>query len=201
MVAQTEAPQSKEIIDRRLGKALSHPLRVRILSVANHRVVSPAEFAREFGEPLPSVSYHFKTLERLECIELVKTEPRRGAVEHFYRGTKRAFLSDAAWKQLPQPLQGGVTGAVLQTFVERAVDALEAGTFDARDDSHLSWTPVILDEEAWQGMASILERTLEQVLDLQAEAAGRLAESGEDGITAIVAVAGFESPAREPTRS
>ena len=197
----TKVPQRGEIIDQRLGKALAHPLRVRILSVVNHRVISPVEFARESGEPLTSASYHFKVLEKLDCIELAKTGQRRGAVEHFYRGTKRAFLRDADWQQLPQSLRGGVTGAVLQTFVERAVEAMDAGTFDAREDSHLSWTPVVLDEKAWRDMAAILEQTLEQILDLQAEAVGRLAESDEAGVNAIVAVAGFETPVQIPTES
>jgi hypothetical protein len=45
--------------------------------------------AAELDEPLPNLSYHVKTLERLGVIELTGTTSPRGAIEHFYRGRWR----------------------------------------------------------------------------------------------------------------
>lgn len=88
------ASQSKEAtIDRRLMKALGHPLRVRALEVLNERVASPSELARELGEPLGNVAYHVKILEENEAIELVRTAPVRGALEHFYRAKVRPWFN------------------------------------------------------------------------------------------------------------
>lgn len=67
-----------------LFSALGHPLRVRILSALHERMASPNEISKEFEEGLSQVSYHFKVLKDCKCIKMVKTEPRRGAVEHFY---------------------------------------------------------------------------------------------------------------------
>ena len=72
-----------------LMKALSHPLRRKILGRAS-QPFSPKQLARELGEPIGNVSYHVRILAEAGLIELVKTEPRRGAVEHFYRASRSA---------------------------------------------------------------------------------------------------------------
>jgi DNA-binding transcriptional ArsR family regulator len=96
------AQQSLDAIDPRLVRAVGHPLRARILAVLNQKVASPAQMTQEFDETLSRVSYHVNVLLKYKCIELVRTRPRRGAVEHFYRGTSRAYLNVPEWPQLPQ---------------------------------------------------------------------------------------------------
>ena len=75
------APKTIEgnLVDHRLIRALGHPIRVRALTILNERVASPNELARQLGAHLGSVSYHVRILLELGAIELVKTEPRRGA--------------------------------------------------------------------------------------------------------------------------
>ncbi len=107
-MAQTRT--SPEGITQQLAKALAHPLRVRILSSLHKGISSPNQLAQELGEPLGNVSYHVKTLLEYDCVELVKTEPRRGAVEHFYRATERAFFSDADWAKIPASARKGING-------------------------------------------------------------------------------------------
>jgi DNA-binding transcriptional ArsR family regulator len=194
-LAIKEQARAGEIVDQRLVKALAHPLRVQVLAILNERVASPNELSRQLGEGLSQVSYHVKVLRDYDCIELVRTVPRRGAVEHFYRGIRRAFLTNRDWTELPEGLKGGVSATVLETFMEKAVRALEAGTLDARDDSYLSWTPVVLDEEGWSEIAEIMEETLDRIFSAQAKSAARMVESKEEGFAATVAVASFESPA------
>ncbi len=48
-----------------------------------------------------------------------------------------------------------------------AAKSLDAGAFDARDDRHLSRTPLVLDSQAWGEMTSMLNETVERALDLQ----------------------------------
>src|SRR5690349_20329496 len=83
---------SKAPLQQRLMKALSHPLRVQVLDLLNSREWSPRELEAELGEGLSQVSYHVKVLKDFELIEMTRTEPRRGAVEHFYRAIERAFV-------------------------------------------------------------------------------------------------------------
>ena len=185
----------RELVDQQLVKALAHPLRAQILAILNERVASPNELSQELGEGLSQVSYHVKVLRDYECIELVKTEPRRGAVEHYYRGMKRSFLNDVNWEGLSPSAKEGISVAGVRMIMSEAIGALGAGTFDARDDSHLSCTPVIVDEKGWGEVSSVLASALEQILEIQSKSAARLAKSKKDGIPATIAILGFEAPA------
>jgi DNA-binding transcriptional ArsR family regulator len=194
---QQTSPKPEEVVDQRLVKALAHPLRARILAILNERVASPKELARTLGEPLSNVSYHVKVLKEYGCAELVRKKPRRGAVEHWYRGTTRSFLSDINWSQLSPDVKTGISHAGIRLVVEHSVKALEAGTFDSRADRHLSFTPVTLDEEGWQALAALLSDTLDGVMEIQATSAGRLTKARESGSFGRVAILSFESPERE----
>ncbi len=100
--------QTVEVIDHRLAKALGHPLRCAILTVANSRTISPSQYSREFDAPLSNVSYHFRELVKLEYIELVEEVPVRGSWEHRYRGCRRGLVTDANWKLFGPSIQAGV---------------------------------------------------------------------------------------------
>lgn len=192
-MAQTRT--SPEGITQQLAKALAHPLRVRILTSLHKGISSPNQLAQELGEPLGNVSYHVKTLLEFDCVELVKTEPRRGAVEHFYRATERAFFSDSDWEKIPASARKGISGAVLEMIGQDSTEALVAGTIDARSDSHVSRTPLVLDEKGWADLNGLLGETLKQAVKIQEEAATRLADAKEDGIETKLALLHFESPA------
>ncbi len=197
MTPKTKTRESRGVVDQGIIKALTHPMRVDILDILNERVASPNELAKELSEGLSQVSYHVKVLKDYQCIELVRTEPRRGAVEHYYRAIKRPMLSDADWEQLPESVRSGLSATLLKRAVDDAWKAINAGTLDARDDRHMSWTPMIVDEQGWQDVATELEESLERIFDIQAESAGRLAEAGKEGVSVSVAMMGFETPAPE----
>lgn len=184
----------KAAIDERLVKSLTHALRVEILTILNERIASPNELAKELGEGLSQVSYHVKVLKDYKCIELVKTEPRRGAVEHYYRATSRAFLSDRDWHRLPSSVRPGLSADLLKLILADAVASLEEGVFDERVDRHMSRTPLLLDEAGWEELLHTLAGALDEVSAIQKKSSARLAKSGEDGLTATVAMLGFEVP-------
>src|SRR4051794_40428659 len=91
----------EETLEARIAKALAHPLRARILERLGERVASPGHLAAELGAPLGVVSYHVRMLHDYECVELVRTEPRRGALQHFYRATARPRLDEQQRRTLP----------------------------------------------------------------------------------------------------
>lgn len=72
--------------------------------------LSPNRLSQLLGEPLGNVSYHVKTLLEYGCLEQTKTEPRRGAVEHFYRST--GVLSGNAPPALSDNQRGLVVDAI-----------------------------------------------------------------------------------------
>lgn len=79
-----------------VAQACSHPLRVEILGLLAGSTRSPLSVSKELGANLSLVSYHVSVLRKLDAVELVRTEPRRGAVEHFYTARWRAHVSAEA---------------------------------------------------------------------------------------------------------
>ncbi|HEX6752028.1 MAG TPA: helix-turn-helix domain-containing protein [Solirubrobacterales bacterium] len=186
--------QGKTGVDQKLVKALAHPLRVEILTILNERMASPNELSKELEEGLSQVSYHVKVLKDFDCIEMVKTEPRRGAVEHYYRATSRAYLSDRDWTNLPDSVKPGLSAAGLDMIVEDVVGAINGGTFNKRDDVHISWTPGVVDEQGWSESSDLINETLERLIKIHAGSAKRLAKSGEEGIPAAAVLMNYEAP-------
>lgn len=184
-----------EVIDQRLVRALAHPLRVKILEILTERVTSPNRLSGDLDAGLSHVAYHTRALDKCGCLELVDTAKRRGATEHFYKASPNSFISDRIWRRVPRALLGGVSGATLQSFMDRAVAALEAGSIDSREDTTLYWMPVQLDEEGWDRVTATMEETVNKVLAAEAESKQRLARRKDRGaISAIIGVASFETP-------
>ena len=77
--------------DNNLLVALRHPLRRDILrEMAGEKAISPCEVATSLDQPLSSVSYHVRVLADRAAISLVRTEPVRGSMQHFYCITIKA---------------------------------------------------------------------------------------------------------------
>jgi hypothetical protein len=147
---------------------------MRLLSSLNQRVASPSGLARELGEPVGKVSYHVKILRECDAVELVRTEPVRGAVEHFYRATMRAELDDPTWARLPLSVRREMAGQTVGEIVDRLGEAVEGEGFDD-ERIHVSWTPLELDAEGYDAVVALLAETLERLVAIQGEVANRRA--------------------------
>lgn len=186
--------QPQEVIDQRLVKALAHPLRIQILEILTEQVASPNLLANELESQLSDVAYHTRALDRCGCLDLVDTVQRRGATEHFYKATPGAFLGDRSWRKVPRSVRGGVSAATLQTFLDKAVAALEAGTLDGRDETVFRWMPLLLDQEGWKEVVAILEEATNLVLSAHLRSQDRLAEGGrQEAISTVAGMACFET--------
>jgi len=173
--------QTASAVDSRLAKALAHPLRVQLLAALNEGVASPNELAKKLDEPLTNVSYHVRMLHDLGTIELVETEPRRGALEHYYRAIVRPFFADREWKRLPRNARGSISDAVLQLVWEDAAEAIKSGIFDERENRHLSRTVLAMDDEGWDELNELLVELIDRAMQIQADSAARA--SKDDGET------------------
>jgi DNA-binding transcriptional ArsR family regulator len=194
--AEARRDKSQHELESNIVKALSHPLRMRILTRLNEGVASPNEMAKEFDESLPLVSYHVRILRELDCIELVRTTPRRGAIEHHYRALTRPFLGDEDWRALPESARKAVSNTVLTKALGDVRNAVAAGTFDDRADRHLSYTALVLDDEGFQELGRRLDEVLEWAIEEQAAAAGRLQdeESGGPDVRARLTLLAYSAP-------
>jgi DNA-binding transcriptional ArsR family regulator len=186
-----------DLIDRRLTKAIAHPLRLQILSLANQRTISPSEYSEEMGAPLSTVAYHFRKLLEFGFLELVEEIPKRGSKEHRYRGCRRGMVSDANWKELGRATQAGVRIAGFQDLISRCTQAVNAGTFDSRDDAIFYWVGGGMDETGWKEFVEASRQLIERVKAIEDASAERAAEGGEECFSTTFSVAAFESPLAE----
>jgi len=191
----------KEGVEQIVAKAFAHPLRVQILIILNEKVASPNMLAQQLDQSLNLVAYHVRVLEKYDCIELIDTKQRRGATEHFYRATRRQFLTDTEWSSLPQSLRPGLSGAALKSAFDDVEEALDQETFDELKDRHLSRTPMVVDKKGWEDAAELLNQTLEGLLDIQNEASQRLAKNGEEMLQSKVIMLHFKSPGSDAPKA
>lgn len=172
--------RSREELDPRIVRALSHPIRHRVLVALNERVASPKELAAELGEPLGNVSYHTRVLAQLGCIELVSTTQRRGALEHHYRAVMRPFFDDTAWAQIPVSTRRSLFDSELDRLWNDVAEAAKVGGFD-HPRAHVSWTALDVDEQGFNDLADLLGSVVERALEIQAESAERRRGDQDDG--------------------
>jgi hypothetical protein len=159
-----------------MAYVLSHPLRFSILNDMNTppRRLSPSEYSEEIGEKLGNVSYHFRILHRAGCIEIVDTFQRRGATEHVYGPVRRAMAWTAEWEKLGSFVRQNVASSALGNAVKQTGAAIDEGTFDKRDDSHLSHDTLWTDEEGWEEIHSLFKVQLEELLTISKRIQSRL---------------------------
>jgi hypothetical protein len=159
------------------------------------RRLSPKAFAMESGLQVEHCAYHFGELADAGCIVLVDTKKRRGAVEHIYEALQTALAWTSEWEDLNPKVKRSVLTSVLGGGITALGRAVDNGTFEARDDSHLSWDTIELDEVGWISMSEILDRALGEILRVEREAAHRI-DHGAEAFLVSYFLASFESPAK-----
>lgn len=166
--------------------ALKHPTRSHLLTILNERTETPKQLAEELGRSIRHVTYHLKVLEDLACIELVKTEESAGGkvIAHYYRAIERPWFDREAWKQVESTHQPGITTGILASMSEDLTRALLSGTIDDREN-HISRTPAVVDEIGYERLLVLLNDTLEEVIEIQAESANRLEDGGTPILTKV----------------
>ena len=187
-------PEKAPAIDPRLVERLAHPLRLEILRLLNRHEASPNEIASELGEPLGNVSYHVRMLHKFDCVELVRTVPRRGAVEHFYQGKRRESFTRGEWRGLSGEARRAMNDVILRTIWGELQESMDSGVFNARPESQVSRFALTLDEQAWEEMSGLLAELEHRLDELEDESAERRAASGEQGLAARCTLMQFESP-------
>lgn len=209
----TKQQHSKKDAPPTLCSPLAHPMRARILDVLSEEPMSPVRFLdggfspiefdrRERG--LSYIAYHFRALEKAECIELIERNPRRGATEHVYRSIQHACFSDDEFERLPFRKRQALSKSSFQAFIAKTDRAIQSGTFDHHSDRTMVWTSCSVDQEGWDEINDILGDAFHRAEKARKEAELRLrdqraagAEGEADVMPCTFALLGFESPPRK----
>lgn len=179
-------------LGKQLVQALSHPIRVHALHVLNKQTASPKEIAQEIREEISLVSYHVKELAKLGFVEVVREEPRRGATEHFYRGTGRTIFYADEWVLVPEPIRAAVVGLELAATGKLLSASLSTEVFEKRADRHHSLQEYMVDEQGWADAMKALEVCMCRIIEVKRESAERRLATDDPGIPLAISLIGFE---------
>jgi DNA-binding transcriptional ArsR family regulator len=189
--------------DQELYRALSHPMRYRILAILSEVEASPKELSEALEQDFQRVCEQVRILRDGGFIELVGKDQRRGGTQHFYRATRRPLLDADEWEQLPRFARESISASILRVIFNDATAALKTGAFDSHPNRALLEKPLIVDEQGYRDADASALRHLAELNKIAAESAGRLLRKGEEGIpiktativyTAAPGEAGLENP-------
>jgi DNA-binding transcriptional ArsR family regulator len=171
---------SSDAFDAKVLKALGHPLRMRLLTfVTEQGEASPVEMSRALDQPLAMVSHHTRVLRDLGYLELSRTEPRRGALAHYYRAAGSPFLDDEHWELLPVPVRRRVAAQLSARSCATPAAAGQDGGFDV-PGAHVARMVLDLDQRGWRDLSRAVLAFLKRAEAIQERSdARREAERGE----------------------
>ncbi len=183
-------------------------LRTQILVLLSERAASRPEIARELGADPDRVKYELKVLRKLELIEEVCREPVRGTTRIFYRTVKVTHLDVEEWAGVPDVIKGRMRGPLFRVLVDDARAAIEGNTFDSLEAAHMSWMPMLVDDQGWREIVELLDNTMYEVLRVRTESKERLLGDDAEGHSITVSMLGYGSynekrkvgPAADPDR-
>jgi hypothetical protein len=181
-----------------MAVAMSHPLRVRILYAMHspERRCSATDIADETGIDVKRLSYHMRELAALGFVEQVDERPVRGSLEKIYAPIKLLEAWESEYSSMPSTLKQILAATALKLGVDALGAAIDAGTFDTRDDSILVQDTMKVDERGAQEALTILDDAYNSLFTVKENAKARLAETGEDGLLISYLLAGYEGALR-----
>jgi DNA-binding transcriptional ArsR family regulator len=188
------------LIDPRILKAQSHPIRAHILNILSEGPNSPSRMQRRMENvSLELVCHHIKVLRDIGLIELVQIKEHGGRKEHIYRASRRQYFSLEEWLAVDPKFRDPLIGTILRQISDDTGRAAAEGRFSEFPDSHLSRSPVELDAEGWTEVVTALEETLERILEAHARSKERAQVSGEALMVARVMMLQFPIGPEDPS--
>ena len=176
---------SLEVDSRQQLRALSHPVRLRILSLLTGTAMSSAELARELGMSHAAVSFHVRTLVTAGYLELAETRSVRGGQERRYRSqiAGRQIAGRSQWQSEDARL---AVSALSKELLRRLADT-PADNWRLFGDAELWITP-----QVWDDVAGRMGRAVEELH--AAALAPRTPGSVHVSATALLFAVGQQGP-------
>ncbi len=178
----------------------SHGVRLRCWAELAKRVASPKELTETLGPELKvtlsDIAYHVRVLRDIGAIEMVRSEPRRGATENFYRTVVRPHLTEDDLREMStEEAESGA--AITIQFCFAAIErALSSGTMVGRPDHTMMYFPTQLDAQGRRDAYEAAEAYVEAIFTAQDESAARKADDPSVELSPVTAIGFFfDSPA------
>jgi DNA-binding transcriptional ArsR family regulator len=123
-VEMPDLPRELPITTLAQFKAVSHPLRTRILGVIQHQPATAKQVADRLGASPGAIGHHLKVLEDAGLAQVAARRVTRGIIAKYYTRTARIFMFN-----LPKELGGGKASStdIFNTAQREFMGALDEG--------------------------------------------------------------------------
>jgi DNA-binding transcriptional ArsR family regulator len=182
----------KRSVEEAASYAVGHRIRIELLGLLNEGTYSPSQVAKLLGRPITTISHHIKELLDAGCIELAWVDKVRNTDQHFYRAIKLPFVSDEEANALPPEVKQEYAAVILQAIMAEGLGALWAGRMSNDPNVRMMWRWFNLDAQGRQELADEQRESWERIVEIEARATCRRADSGEEATSVIVTMMGFE---------
>jgi AcrR family transcriptional regulator len=168
----------------------------RVLEILNERKASAEGIARELEVPVEQVRDQIEHLERAGLAVLLEDQAAAGgssSTELLYH-SNTDWIEHERWDRMDLSERRQISSQVTRVAIAEIERAIDADTFDARVDRHLSRLPLLIDEQGWRQLTALHYQLLHAAIAIQAESVERLNASGRPGIAGTSLQALFEVP-------
>lgn len=179
--------------EKRTVTGMANSLRTEIQVILSERAASVNGLSRDLGIDYGKVRHECDMLKASRLIEVESEKRVGGAVEIFYRATRRVCLDDMEWPSVPDSLKAGLRGTLLDNITNDAIEAIEAELYDSLEGAHMSRTPGLVDDEGWEEIRDWLLRSMEGVIEIFDNNRQRLAAANAIGTAVTVSILGYPS--------
>lgn len=187
-------PHRDETSGKAFVKAISHPLRSKLILTLSTKRATAAELAEETGAPVRTVRHHLRYLSERGFVTITREAAKRNVQCYSFEETTYGEVADDLYRELTPAERRNVTNFYLG-LIARGIGRFvtEGTTYDV----HFPVTVrnrIVLDEEGWAELYEILVPAFERILDLKSRSRERLLDRGEEGWEAEVVLLALESP-------
>jgi DNA-binding transcriptional ArsR family regulator len=191
-MATTTDLERKRSVEEAVSYSVGHRIRIEILCILNEGTHSASELSRLIRQPLTTISHHIKELVNSRSIELARIEKVRNTDQHFYRAIELPLVTDEAAKALPAEVKQEYAALILQTITAEGLGSLWAGKLNSDPAIRMMWRWFNLDAEGRRELAEEQKESWDRIVEIEARATNRRAQSEEEPVTFIVSILGFE---------
>lgn len=181
---------------RRPAEALTHSvnhwIRVEALAILHEGEFSAGEVADMIGEDVKNVRGHIRDLYDSGCIEFAGYKVVGNYRKPLYLSVVLPVVTDEVYRAMSIEERRDANGAIVQGVLAECVSSYRNGKMDNDEDLCLVWDAPDVDAQGRRELLDHLTSSWEEVREIHAKAANRMAESGEAGTATVVALLGFE---------
>jgi hypothetical protein len=180
--------------------SLANRLRLEIRAALHEGPATRAQLAKIVGEPPDALSFHLKEMLKDGSIGIHKTEKVGNMDRRYYCVVELPFFSDEEMETFRREERQTICAIAVQAAATEALASLWAGKMADDLRVFLGWNRIQLDRQGRDELAEEETQTWNRRYGIAAEAASRLAESGEQGVTYIITSFAYERSRKSAPR-